>query len=150
MQQEEAPEARLTAEGREEILLKTAPYSRQGTVHTRVDDALPVEAQPAFALLTPQMSQALILEYFIAHSGVSANGLIAGALDKDARAMNQAERGVIAYERERGGEEAENDEIEHRHERPLPEAHQGERRPGREQRHFAFNRFFDHPDDGPL
>src|SRR5215813_1177033 len=131
VEQEEAPEARLTAEGREEILLKAAPYPGQGTVHPHVDDALPVEAQPASAPLTPQMSQALVLENFIAHSSVPAHGLIAGALDKYARAMNQAERGVIAHERERGGEEAENYEIEHRHERPFPETHQGERRPGR-------------------
>ena len=45
------------------------------------------------------MSQALVLENFIAHSSVPAHGLIAGALYKDARAMNQAERGVVAHER---------------------------------------------------
>src|SRR4030095_1192678 len=150
VQQEEAPEARSTAKGGEEILLKTAPYSGQGTVHTHVDDALTVEAQPAFATRAPQMSQALVLENFIAHSSVPAHGLIAGALDKHARAMNQAERGVIAHERERGGEEAENDEIEHRHERPFPEAHQCERRPGREQRHFALSRLCAHPGAAPL
>src|SRR5262245_46553529 len=111
------------AKGREEVLLEAAPDTGQGTVQTRVDDALPVEAQPASAPRAPQMSQALVLENFIAHSSVPAHGLIAGALDKDARAMNQAERGVIAHKRERGGEEAENDEIEHRHERSFPEAH---------------------------
>src|SRR6266511_3079027 len=56
------------------------PDPGQRTVHTHVDDALPVEAQPASAPLTPQMSQALVLEYFIAHSSAPAHGLIAGAL----------------------------------------------------------------------
>src|SRR5262249_30040108 len=130
VQQYEAPEARLAAEGREEVLLKAAPDAGQRTVHPHADDALSVEAHPSSALLTPQTSQALVLENFIAHSRVPAHGLIAGALDEDARAMNQAERRVIAHERERGREEAENDEIEHRHERLFPEAHQCERRPG--------------------
>src|SRR5215475_880639 len=150
VQQYEAPETGLTAEGREEVLLKTAPDTGQRTVHPHADYAAPVEAQPASALLAPQTGQALIFKDFIGRRRVPAHGLVSGALDEDARAMSQAQRGVVAHERERGGEERENDEIEHRHEDSFPETRHSKRRPGGEQRHFAFARFFNHPGDGAV
>src|SRR5262245_63258067 len=67
VQQEEAPEARFTAEGREEILLKAAPYPGQRTVHPHADDALTVEAQPTSPPRAPQTTKARVHETLTAH-----------------------------------------------------------------------------------
>src|SRR5262245_42186046 len=96
VQQYEAPENRLTAEGREEIFLKTAPDTGQRTVHPYSDDAASVKAQPASALLAPQTSQALVFKDFMGRRRVPAYGLVAGPLDENASAMSQAKRGVVA------------------------------------------------------
>src|SRR5262245_10163017 len=91
----ESPETHFVAKGREEILLKSPPYFAERFIHPHANHILPIQTKAALASLAPQPRQTAVLEYPVAHSGVTANRKVALAFDHQTSAVSESERWTV-------------------------------------------------------